>query len=65
MKNPTKTLFGLTWVGWLNFILLQWLFVRLAYGDGWHLLLWPLPLRGWWNDYRLTRTLRLGKGGNP
>lgn len=54
MKTPTKKLFSFTWVGWLNVILLQWLFVRLAYNDKgrWFLFLGIVPLTGWSNDYK-------------
>jgi hypothetical protein len=31
VKAPTRRLFGLTWVGWLNYLLLRWFFVRLSY----------------------------------
>ena len=30
MGYPTRRVLGLTWVGWLNFLLLQWLGVRLC-----------------------------------
>lgn len=57
-----------TWVGWLNFLVLQWFFVRLArgswtppsYGDdyghyqySWITRVWPLT--GWWNNYRMIK----------
>jgi len=31
MKKPKKLLYGRTWLGWLNFLLLRWFFIRLAY----------------------------------
>lgn len=31
MRAPTRRWRGLTWVGWLNFIVLRWFFVRLTY----------------------------------
>jgi hypothetical protein len=31
MNAPHRRLFGLTWVGWLNFLVLRWFFVRIAY----------------------------------
>lgn len=52
MKNPTKKFIGKTWVGWLNIILLQWLFVRLSYGDKWRLLTGIIPMTGWNTSYR-------------
>ena len=54
--RPARVL-GLSWVGWLNFILLQWVGIRLAYVvDGrritrWYLLRWIVPLTGWWSHY--------------
>lgn len=48
----------MTPLGWLNFLVLQWCFIRLArvYGDepaedGWAILGPVLPLTGWWSDY--------------
>jgi len=47
-----------TWVGYLNFLLLQWLFVRLGrvcVGDevvGHYWLIGIVPLTGWWSGYR-------------
>ncbi len=49
--------FGLTWVGWLNFLLLQWLGIRLARlredgrTAGFGLLAPVLPLSGWWSEF--------------
>ncbi len=44
---------NITWVMALNFILLQWLFIRLAYDGKIYCLVGPtLPLTGWWSDYR-------------
>ena len=50
-----------SWLGWLNFFVLQWFFVRLQevgrteWGkwvhERWELLLWPVPLSGWWTRY--------------
>jgi hypothetical protein len=28
MKDPTRRLFGMTWIGLLNFFLLRWLWLR-------------------------------------
>lgn len=47
------------WLGLLNFMLLQWIFVRLAKEVDtkskkivkWKLLIGIVPLTGWWNDY--------------
>lgn len=60
MKNPLWMLRSR--LGWLNFFLLQWLFVRLQEVGGldekqrwvhrrWELLWAPLPLTGWWSKY--------------
>lgn len=53
-----KTLFGYSWVGWLNIIVLQWFFTRLYYsvndqgGVEYYGLYFPIvPLTGWWSDY--------------
>lgn len=56
MASNMRRVGGLTWVGWLNFILLRWFFVRLSYAvedDArgrfsivrW---VWPIP----WAAYR-------------
>jgi len=75
MGYPTNRVLGLTWVGWLNFLLLQWVGLRLcgvfdggsAAWVGWSYY-WPvLPLSGWWTDYvpatavrrRVLQVLRL------
>lgn len=59
MKYPKKVLFGKTWIGWLNYILLQWLFIRLEgtqyyYIDRYYLT-WRIrfcrPLTGWKTSY--------------
>lgn len=62
MATDMRRVNGLTWIGWLNFCVLQWLFVRLVYevdidgsrlGDvvGWSLRRMR-PLKnwhpGWW-----------------
>lgn len=52
IKNPGKMMLGLTWVGWLNVLFLQWFFCRLSYGDRWRMLLGIIPLTGWWSDYQ-------------
>jgi hypothetical protein len=63
-RNDVKNPFWMfrSRLGWLNFFVLQWFFVRLqevgdrdAEGNWKHLrweFLWaPLPLTGWWGDY--------------
>lgn len=49
----------MTWLGMLNFVVLQWFFLRLArvrepagavVGYTW--LVGVVPLTGWWSDYR-------------
>jgi hypothetical protein len=51
-----------SWLFWVNFLFFQWFFVRLEetvdIRDGkeihlmWGLLRYPVPLTGWWTDYR-------------
>lgn len=58
INYPKKKLFGKTWVGWLNFLLIQWFFIRIQ-GEvntdytqtKWSILHWVVPLSGWWSDY--------------
>ena len=55
IQPPMKTLFGKTWVGWLNVLIIQFFFVRLSYGETptqWGLLRGIVPCTGWWNDYK-------------
>lgn len=46
-----------TWKGYLNFLLLQWLFIRILQWEdedgtkGLGLLVGVIPLTGWWSDY--------------
>jgi len=48
-----------SWLFWLNFLLFQWLFIRLGHKYsrkqkkfiGWGFLGFVLPLTGWWNNY--------------
>ena len=50
-----------TWLGNLNFFILQWFFIRLGKSGiringefiqtGWKIVKFPIPLTGWWNDY--------------
>lgn len=54
--NPFRS-----WLGTLNFLVVQWFFVRLQevghYDDmqwvheRWELLRWVVPVTGWWNKY--------------
>lgn len=47
---------------YLNFIILQWFFIRLArvckeengkwVQTGWTIFRYPIPLTGWWNNYK-------------
>lgn len=61
LRRPQREFYGLTWVGWLNMLVLQWLGLRLAYvvpaagvalapprRVGWALAWGVLPLAGWW-----------------
>jgi hypothetical protein len=54
-----KTVFGYTWIGWTNILLVQWLGIRLCYvadiADGELLTLcilyWVVPGTGWFTRY--------------
>lgn len=55
MADTTKW----TWLGWLNWLVLQWLFVRLARVRdddgrivGYQWLVGVLPMTGWVDEYR-------------
>jgi hypothetical protein len=60
-KEPRqrKAFLGYTWVGWLNIILLQWFFIRLAelqYTEtgqhiSWHIAYGIVPLTGWCGNH--------------
>ena len=52
MKYPKRKFLGKTWVGWLNILILQWFFIRLAYGDKWRILKWIYPMTGWFTDFK-------------
>ena len=44
------------WLGYVNFIIIQWLFIRLTKWEendqkGFGLLIGVLPLTGWWSNY--------------
>ena len=53
---------GITWLWLLNFVVLQWLCIRLArvvkgrddqlWQTGWTVLRFPAPLTSWWTPYR-------------
>ena len=58
-----------TWVGWLNFLVLQWFFWRLASVEdtdtgkrvGWSWVGPVVPITGWWTNYVfLKRAQRQG-----
>lgn len=60
MKYPSRTILGLTWIGWLNFMIFQWLGIRLQgvvrSRDDMTIsklqIRWGhLPLTGWWSGY--------------
>ena len=66
MKYPDRRFFWFTWVGWINFLILQWLFVRIVgrFNErgqfaGWGLLGPVLPLTGWWGYYQPRHPLWL------
>jgi len=51
-------LFGYSWIGWLNIIILQWFFVRLFYlendrgnVENYGFMFPIVPLIGWWGNY--------------
>lgn len=55
-QGPMRRVLGLTWVGWLNMLVLRWFFVRLYYmvetdntisGWGLHRWVWPFPWANW------------------
>lgn len=54
----------LSWIGYLNFFILQWIFIRVTkqvylldytekkyMPNTYKIIKWILPLTGWWNDY--------------
>ena len=54
-----KVILGHTWLGWLNLLILQWFFLRLAEGrdgDGnhynWKLFFGIVPATGWNKPYK-------------
>lgn len=67
-------LFGYSWVGILNFILIQWFFIRICVGADENrniTMVYTIglivPLTGWWNDFlwiyamnRKSRRLQIG-----
>lgn len=56
---------GLTWLGWLNFVIIQWFFIRIGEyvtidietkdnittDNTFCIIYFVLPLTGWWSDY--------------
>jgi hypothetical protein len=50
---------GYSWVGWLNLLLLQWLFIRLQVSVDtdtgeivrYQVIGFFLPMTGWWSNY--------------
>lgn len=48
----------MSWLGLLNFCVLQWFFVRLAGVRGgprrWVWMFGVVPLTGWWSDFRFV-----------
>ena len=61
MNSPKKSILGYTWLGWLNKLLLQFFFIRLAYSvdsgkTSWTIMKWIVPLTGWGRvNYRYFR----------
>lgn len=57
MKKKHRKKHKWTWLGILNFLILQWFFVRLAkevrFGkvERYHLLTGIVPFTGWWSNY--------------
>jgi len=57
MRYPHKKVFGKTYIGWLNFLILQWFFIRLQANVHEYLIIesWQirvaLPMTGWYTDY--------------
>jgi len=50
-----KKILGKSWLGWLNRLLLQWFFVRLAINPTtgkYSILRWVVPTTGWSTDYK-------------
>lgn len=59
MHTPRIRIYGWSWLGVVNFLLFQWLFVRLQgsfenNSDNMKLswLVGVVPLTGWWSRYR-------------
>jgi hypothetical protein len=63
MKQPKPILFGYSWLGIINMVIIQWLFIRLqATCDKGQIVRFDfigpiVPLTGWWGPY-----VRIGKG---
>jgi len=63
MKAPLIRIFGWSWLGVVNFLIVQWFFVRIEAtvetpvvpGKSEMTLAWKtpvVPLTGWWSDYK-------------
>lgn len=63
MKAPRVRILGWSWLGVVNFLIVQWFFVRIEAdaetpivpGESTMTLHWKprvVPLTGWWSDYR-------------
>ncbi len=60
MKYPLKKFLGKSWLWYLNFFILQWLFIRLGIilnNDNttiskFSIIKYPYPLTGWWSNYK-------------
>ena len=56
MKNVRKNYLGNTWLGWINILLFQWFFVRLAEEKGrkrrWVFIGFIWPTTGWNTEYK-------------
>ncbi len=63
----------MSYLGWLNFLLLQWFFIRLArvFDEqtkkplGWTWLVGVIPLTGWWSEYSYLRNKTIMRAGGP
>jgi hypothetical protein len=58
IKHPKRKVFGVTWLDVVNFLLLQWLFVRLiavkaAGVQTWKIIRFVVPLTGWKSNYQI------------
>lgn len=56
-RVPLRKLFGKSFIGWLNILLFQWLFIRAWYNVNSNGLTFGMygfivPCTGWWSDYK-------------